>query len=439
MPAELLDRSCLADSVTAHPCHSPGETAPFAWLSPDHPWQAAVEAIRRAVADRERSLEWMTGDDGIDRHQVHAELKGVRLPDGRWRLDRSYWSEQFRSPQLPYGLRARTLSVDAQGDQCWLTWPDDQYLNDVSNWLRQEDPQRVEVLRYVPLRRLTFRWSARDGQSSIGKSKRRSRFRDAYRLLGATSEAVSASVRAGPRLLFRVADPLHLVPESSLYFQETLPGEDLADRLVTPQADLLSHVGLLHAQLHALPHDGLGSHAPGDARAQALQDIDWIGWLMPQWVDALKPLAQAITQRPACADHEARFCHGDLVCSQFLAGPQLDEPWGITDFDLAHRGDPCRDMAILIASLPYDVPVLRRAEESPTATTDLEFLTEAYLAGYARAAGGLAHSEVRLCWHRICAEVYYLGLMLKKDRYHPLVFERRLQRAARLAGVREWQ
>ena len=140
---------------------------------------------------------------------------------------------------------------------------------------------------------------------------------------------------------------------------------------------------------------------------------------------------------PAWSDSELAFCHGDLVCSQFLVH---GDDWSITDFDLCHRGDPCRDVAILLASLTYDVPALEAAEGHEGRGADADLLSEAYLASYAAQASQLGRRlpAERLTWQRLCAEIHYLGLMLKKDRHHPLAFARRLRRAQALAGLKAW-
>lgn len=414
-----------------------GDAPPFAWLSGNHPWHPVIEAIRAEV----RARECAPADprQSFAEAQIHAEIKGVRLADGGWRLDRSYWSEQFRAPGLAFGFHAQTLNVDADGSRRWLIWPEDPYLRDAAQWLRQLDaPHQVQVLRYVPLRRLTFRLSADDGSTIIGKLKRRSRYREAYALLETTAAAAGSNAGpvGGPR--FRVAKPLRIDPQFPLYFQEALPGVDLADRMDPPQHAWLEHVGGLHAQVNALPTEGLPHISSDRWQTQALSDLNWIGWLLPERREQLSLLASALSELLEEETGPGRFCHGDLVCSQFLARDTVGDTWGITDFDLAHRGDFCRDMAIFMASLAYDVPALRRAEEAPAGGAPLEELTEAYLDGYARAAPWLRGADERLRRCRIQAELHYLGLMLKKDRYHPLAFERRMQRALRLARVQEW-
>jgi len=84
-------------------------------------------------------------------------------------------------------------------------------------------------------------------------------------------------------------------------------------------------------------------------------------------------------------------------------------------------------MAILLASLPYDLPLFQAGAgaDSPADGSLLERAAAAYLRGYAEQAGAPIDA-LRLAWHRIGAEIYYLALMLKKDRFARPLADHRL-------------
>jgi aminoglycoside phosphotransferase (APT) family kinase protein len=226
---------------------------------------------------------------------------------------------------------------------------------------------------------------------------------------------------------------------------------------------VLAQVGRMHARLHALPVGNATGWARNDPSQQfetARTQLDWIGLMQPQHRDAVRTLSTRLHRLPTWQEDAARFCHGDLVCSQFLvqgltgrghqggqagapasAGPVSTDPadWAITDFDLCHVGDPCRDLAILLASLAYDLPgmaELDRREPARVAHWVAE-VSQAYLQAYAEESGAALPAD-RLVWQGLCAEIHYLALMLKKDRFQPLAFERRLQHALALCGARNW-
>jgi aminoglycoside phosphotransferase (APT) family kinase protein len=288
----------------------------------------------------------------------------------------------------------------------------------------------VKVLRYVPLRRFTFRMREADGREAIGKFKRRSRYRQAWDLLVRVERAVAAA--GAP---FRVSAPLWLDDEHALYAQSVLSGEDLSGKLdAGNHTGLMRRVGALHRALHGVALEGLPRVEPAAWLEEARQNVRWIGWFEPghalALADAIQRLARRIT---GIAAHRPVFCHGDFVCSQILADR---DDWAITDFDLSHLGDPYRDLAILLASLTYDVPLYRSASASGASggLALIEAATEAYLAGYERALGEPIDRQ-RLAWHRACAEIYYLALMLKKDRFDRSAFERGAALALNLAAA----
>jgi aminoglycoside phosphotransferase (APT) family kinase protein len=392
---------------------------PFAFIGSDHPFFPTVQELREAIVRRM--------EPGTDSTIVHAELKAVAGPGG-WRLDRAYWSNQHtHRPDRPFGFAAETLSWSAKAGRVdWLTFPEDPYLATAAavleRWTSGGAPGRV--LRYVPLRRLTLSIDHPRHGRCIAKLKRRSRAATAYALIGHVAQAVAAS-----GLPLSVSRPLAFHEEESLYLQTSLPGVDLADTIDAGSAEAFARLGVLHADLHRLPTEGLPVIGNGTWMDQARLDLGLLGLYRPASLDRLAFLGDLL-DRTRPVDTGPAFCHGDLVCSQTLVGGSA---WSITDFDLCHAGDPCRDIAIFLASLTYDVPALGGEGSAALDSVRGAASIAAYLASYGERLD--PPDALRLAWHRTCASIYYLGLMLKKDRVDEPAFRRLEDEALRHAGL----
>jgi hypothetical protein len=451
----VVGPSADAHAADAHAAHAAAPARrPYAVVADAHPWAEQVQMLREAIR---------IGPAAPAGARIQAELKGVRQPDGRWTLERAYWSIQQRDASAACGLSAYTLSADLRPPAApridWLRLPHDPYLSEMASWLAATpDGAALQVLRYVPLRRMTFRLRSADGRIGIGKFKRRSRYAQAYGLLGLIDEAVQRQAGSSGSGLpvdagYRVSAPVALNPQRALYFQTCLPGEDLADR-ITPDnvAGWLAGIARRHAHLQRLDVPTLALRSIAHWQSQARTDLAWIGWMRPDLAEPLALLAEAVGRLPDAGDGDVDgqtgFCHGDFVCSQFLvpSASGVEDAaaasWSITDFDLAHRGDPLRDLAILLASLTHDVPALAADAAQSRPRIDHESLAQTCLGSRAHAAGSSAdearRDARRLRWHRLCTEIYYLGLALKKDTLEPIAFAHRLDRALALAGVKAW-
>lgn len=381
----------------------------FPFIEAEHPLYAPVQRLSEALQAHPRyaELAWRAGRRaGFTRH---SELKCAPGPRG-WALERFYCSLQWREPRQPQPFQALTLSSSAKGEQiAWQAFPSDPRLPTLASYfapVAQPAGLQIDVLRYVPLRRLTFRVSAASG-AVIGKFKRQSRLHETFGRLATITRAVQ---QAGASFL--VAAPLAIDETRGLFFQQALPGQNLADLIDTKSlAGLLRQVGALHHELHELPANDLPGTLPDGALGGLQREIGWIACLRPGYARALAEIHGALLRHmpsPAAGD----FCHGDFVCSQVLAG----ERWGVTDFDLAHRGDRYRELGMLLASLPHDLPLLSAERPlAPAARAALLAQAEhAYLAGY-REQLGHELDWPRLRWQRARAEVFYLALALKKD------------------------
>jgi aminoglycoside phosphotransferase (APT) family kinase protein len=359
--------------------------APFSFIGPDHPLGPALERFRAAIAAR---------GHGVDGARVHTDLTLRRAEDGALVLHRAYWSLQRNGAG---GFRATTLDYRAKRDRAtWLEFPEDPELEPLS---RLPDP--IEVLRYMPLRRCTFRPSwEEDGRAVIGKVKRPHRTASAWQLLRAVHAAFGTGA-AG----FDVPAPAGHGTPHALYLQTALPGVDLADVL---DENRMRHAGALHRAMHAAEVAGVPAEDFGALVAELRADARWVAFALPEHADAVRAVLDALERHAPGPLPRPAFCHGDLTPSQLLVD---GDRWAITDFDGARIGDPHRDLAIWLASLPLEVPSLGDEAEA------------AYLDGYG------AHDAKRLRWHRAVAEVHYVAVALKKDRYEPARAERALRRA----------
>ena len=93
--------------------------------------------------------------------RVQAELRVGLSANGDIERRRFYWSSQHPDPQSPLGFGARTLHCDGTDAPRVYAFPSEpvlSWLDDADGPLRSDGRlAHVEVLRYIPLRRLTFR------------------------------------------------------------------------------------------------------------------------------------------------------------------------------------------------------------------------------------------------------------------------------------------
>jgi aminoglycoside phosphotransferase len=414
-----------ASPLRAAPAMNPGtgKARLFAFLTPDHPLRPDIERFE-AELGAHCPPELLRGGGAPT---VHADLKAGPVPGGGWRVAELYWSLQRRSPR---GFTAGTLCYGAKSGHCdWLDYPADPRLPGLADYLA--GAAQVEVLRYIPLRRATLRVREPPGRSVVAKFKRASRFRDAWALLQDVERRV---MQAQPG--FRVPRALGVEEARCLYFQEALPGRNLAELLDGESAPaLLARLGEVHRRLHALPAEGLPRRPCGHDAGAAQANAAWIGLMLPALGDPVTGIA-ALLRETAPEETAPAFCHGDPDCGQVLVE---GDAWSLLDFDACHGGDPYRDVAMLAASLDYHVPRLRALAEAPGhEARAVERAAQAYIEAY---FGAAPRDAARLAWHRGCAELHYLALTLKKDRYHPRAFARRWERlrahAAALPAARE--
>lgn len=345
-----------------------------------------------------------------DAPEVRAELLPRRRADGSVVLRRFYWSARRADGRLPLGFAARTLHVHEKAPEPrTYDFPEEpvmQWLAEPSGPLRAHGGSaRIEVLRYIPLRRVTFRLHGAAGLPTpvIAKTKRETSLRRAARILVATQRAVA---RAGIQS-FVVPRPVGLDIDRRLLYLDQLPGDPLSEVLdELADGPALSRLGLVQRELHELAVTGAGIRSCADWLAAARVAADQIALLAPSATAQLRLLETELVA--GCpVDDELAFCQGDFVPSQILCGP---ERWAVLDLDDGHYSDPHAEVAALYAALPRELSVSEGARA--------ESLRAAYLDGYLRRAGRDL-DPVRWRWFLTVATLRYLARRLVKGRAQP--------------------
>jgi phosphotransferase family enzyme len=398
----------------------------FPFVADGHPFAPAIERFRERVAERSDALAWR----GDPRTIVHTELKGAAQPAGGFAIDRMYCSLQ----RVDDGFTALSLCFAAKhGRTDWYAFPDEPYLAGLRPFVEgdalvaRDGVPAFDVLRYVPLRRFTFRGrlQTRPGREVVGKFKRASRVHEAHARAVAIARAVAAAGRP-----FAVPAPLGIDAEHRICFQGIVPGRPLSE-LVTRAADV-AEGGALQRAFHRLPARDVPAWDQAAFVAGIARDVAWIAFLRPDSEPVLERVRRALARMPAPLDPaDLACCHGDWVCSHLY---RSQGGWAVIDLDLARRADPLWEVAMALAALARDVPLLEAVRSDPgaDARTVLQRSEDAWVDGY-RSASGEPVDERRLGYWRLCAEIYELALMLSKDRYEPVAFGRSLALAGELA------
>jgi len=379
--------------------------AVFPLVEAGHPLERGLEAFRAAMATDPR----LAGPRG------ESEIKALEQPDGTWAIDRLYCF--VPDPASPAGFGGALLHA-RPGDIAPAVheFPRDPRLPALG---APTGPLRagVEVLRYVPLRRLTFR----DG-ALVGKFKRPTTLGGAYRRLAGVWRAARATGAA-----FDVPCPAGVDAAHGVYRQTAAPGADAA--AVVDGASLervMAAVGRVHRDVHALDVPNAPETDPRALVDAVGRDLRFVGFMVDGAAARVARIAERVLARtPDPARAERAFCHGDFVVSQLLLdGDRVT----VLDFDLAAIGDPCRDVAMLEASLAFDVPYLAGA-----GADELDRASGAYLAAYEERAGAPLDGE-RLAWHRAAAAIYHLAMRIRKGRADGAEAERSLDVLEAMAG-----
>ena len=256
-------------------------------------------------------------------------------------------------------------------------------------WLREPtgplwswgEPARLRILRYIPLRRVTFLLEGAAGLPPrvIAKTKRESSLVRAAETLGAAHAAAGRSA-AGE---FVVPRPLGLDLERRVLLLEEVPGEALGSVFDPADGDAtLRRLGAVHRGVHELDVPGVPVLATADWVEAAAKAAEQITALAPSVAEAVRRCSGGSRPpRPPDAPNGA-FCQGDFVPSQILCDPT---GWAVLDLDDGHVTDPHAEVAALHVALPRELRL-----PAGTATDEAR---AAYLEGYQERAGRGAGSR----------------------------------------------
>jgi aminoglycoside phosphotransferase len=371
----------------------------FPAVEPEAPVSPLLEELWPAVrAETERY-----GGAGVG---VHAELRVGVAADGHVERSRFYWSTQHPDPGSPHGFGARTLYAKGTADPRVYTFPAEpvlSWLDDADSPLRSDGAaSRIEILRYIPLRRVTFR--VRGGvdlpDSVIAKTKRAgglNRAATAFRAAEAAAGRARGDVPNVPRLL-------RVEPERHVLYLEELPGEPLStavDRL--DLAEAMEQLGTLHRALQELDVRDL---PPRRMTADWLQDARHAATQICLFVPSAAEQAEAVyavLERTAPEDGRPLFCQGDFLPGQILAHPS---GWSVIDFDDSRYADPLSEVAAMYAALPRELGLPPEHAETARRT---------YLEAYTRRAGEPLDRD-RWQWFLVLVQLADLAKRLVKGR-----------------------
>jgi len=366
--------------------------------APVHP---LLEQLRPAV---EAEIERFDGTDVT----VHGELRAVRGSDGGVELERFYWSTQYPDPSSPQGFSARTLYRDEQASSLQVhVFPSDpalSWLDDDNGPLRCEGRiESVDILRYIPLRRLTYRLHHGAGlpDSVIVKTKGTgglNRATVAFLAVNRAAARRASSVRV-PQLL-RLEPPRH-----ALYLEE-LPGEPL--NLALAGLDLtaaMEQLGSLHRDVQALEVKGLSARGTGYWLHESRRAVDRVELFAPSVAGRTRELYADLT-RTAPEDGQTMFCQGDFLPGQVLCH---DSGWSVLDFDDSHFADPLSEVAAMYLAMPRELGL-------PAGET--EHARRTYLEAYAAHSGEPFDGD-RWRWWLVMHQLTQLAKRLMKGRVAP--------------------
>jgi aminoglycoside phosphotransferase len=371
---------------------------------------ARLQLLRQAVS----ADPGLRSDDGA---RIRAELLPRRNRADGAEMARFYWSVQRMDPQAALGFTARTLYDDHRlAAPTVHDFPDEptmRWLADRDGALNGDgDSAHVQVLRYIPLRRVTFRADDVAGLPArvIAKTQTRSSLLRATRVL----LAVRRAAERGGVDSFAVPRPVRLDARRQLLYLEELPGAALS-RVLDQVGDdeAMSRLGTIHRTLHELDVDVGETRDRSDWLRAAAAATERIAILLPSLRRRMTELYDELVRTVPDRDGRRAFCQGDFVPSQILCDPS---GWSVLDFDDAHHGDPWAEVAALYVVLPRELSLKddHRAEA----------LRGAYVRAYIAAAAGHAPDPATWRWHVLAAQLRYLAGRLTKGRAVPGQTER---------------
>ncbi len=416
--ALVVQNSSAGNSLAAAHCYS--------FIS-DTELAGDIGGLAGAIAADSAAQAMLAAGDGLPTRCL-ADLKIDIREDGSARLRRFYWSVQQPGDGAAAPFAARTLCWYRKEKNAglWIDFPHDPDLPGAGQCVAEH--AGVRILRYVPLRRLTFSFDDGAGGRAVAKIKRRDRFAAAAQSLRHVGEAVKQA-----QLRFDVPRLSDFDPGRAMFVQSHCEGAPLSDAATLDDAPaMLEQAGGVLGDFHTLSCAGLARHDSADTLAAAAASARWVSSILPQSRNRLMACIDALA-RTRRADETPVLCHGDFAAGQLLVAKR----WSLVDFDLIHAGSRYGDIANMLASLRAEAACFATAGHGLDAVeSGLAQAREAFLSGYARAAP-VALDHDRLDWHIACAELHQLMLTIRKDRYTPSGFAAglgRIERGCALAG-----
>lgn len=344
---------------------------------------------------------------------IHAEIKTKPTATSRL-IERFYYSIQFPDTSRSGSWYGWTLYF-AESDSAPKVYefPDDPKLTHLSKLIHTPEHRDIQVLRYVPLRRVTFK-KLGDSQSLsvIGKLKKPNRCRQGHERLNEIN-AIALNGQCA------IPDSAGINQEYSVFYQTLMQGEEITHAFT--DKNFLAHmadIGRLHADLGNWPMPAAQKWDRNSVSLNLDNDIAEIKFYQPDTAALMDTLSDWLRERKHRLVSMQSFCHGDFACPQILRN---GNSWCVVDFDLAGYGDTYQDMAMFMVSLSYDVPFFSAKPELLIAAQ------LAYLEAYTQASDKPIDRHT-LNWYLVCAELYYLALIFKKNLYTPLHYNQARKR-----------
>ncbi len=398
----------------------------FPFLGAEHPFYAPIQDLKNQLIATPLYQDMRRKLDAGEEARLRISMKAHAL-NSIWKLKGFYLSLQFRekssSPQFhasTFFCSAKKRSIDS------FEFPQDPYLTTVATYFNDRQPQKngdetgVDVLRYYPGKRLTFRTTVPSEKAIpvIGKFVRSLNVAETYNKLVQIFRVVGRST-----CTFSVAAPKGIEVNGGFFLQEEMRGKALAGLINKENfRTLLQALGVIHRDLQRLTVPGLPLLDFAAFLRKLTVGIDWISFCRPRAESFFAEVKELLVNHvPRVDPRQYTFCHGDFSSLQVLKD---HDNFSIIDFDDCVLGDPYWEIAKLIAFIKYDVPLFRDWFIRPEEKTELiEEACQVYLKGY-QGTAQQALNQKRLLWYRICFEIDYLARLFKRDLFHPLAFDR---------------
>ena len=322
----------------------------------------------------------------------------------------SITQSNFQTQHCPVvGIAGACIILRKMGVSREYEFPHDPKLTHLADFIFSQGNTGVRVLRYVPLRRVTFLKPGLEGSPDlIGKLKKTNRAKDGYLRLSNMNILSS-------NFSFSVPKAVSIDTNQAIFYQSFAPGTEVTHLLNDKNyLELMTEIGNLHGELGNSPTAESNRWDRDGVKDNLWHDLDEIEFYLPETTVFIEKLRVWLKNRQQKLTQVSdTFCHGDFACPQIL---RAEIGWSVVDFDLAGMGNPYQDMAMFMVSLSYDVPIFQERQEL------LKSAQTAYLEGYQN-RHALPIDMETLVWYLVCAEIYYVVLILKKDRYTQAAYD----------------